>query len=129
MKRGIIAALLLIGFTMAFAQDDMATPMMNYNALEKKMNKSNEAIQDEKDKIKPKTWFTRGEIFQDIHDVNIEFLRQGMMMTEAKLYMKEPNEIKTTEQGGIVTEEHVYERITLIYQNNVLTDWKETKES
>ncbi len=126
MKRLLIAAFLLIGISAAHAQE-MATPAMNYNTIEKKLMKSNEAIVDEKDKVKSGTWFSRGEIFQDIHDVNIEFLRLGMTDTEAKLYMKEPTEIKTLEEDGVAIEQHVYERVTLIYQNGMLTDWNETK--
>jgi len=126
MKRAIIAAFLMIGVSFAYAQD-VASPAMNYNALEKKLKKSDEAIVDEKDKLKASTWFSRGELFQDIHDVNIEFIRLGMPETEAKLLMKEPTEIRTKQEDGVETQEHVYERIILIYQNGVLTDWKETQ--
>ncbi|MFC2112683.1 tetratricopeptide repeat protein, partial [Bacteroidota bacterium] len=86
-----------------------------------------EAIVDEKDKIKPATWFNRGELLQDIHDVNIEFLRLGMMDSEAVLILGEPDEKRTKEEGNILTEEHVYKRITLTYKNGVLTEWKETQ--
>ncbi len=101
--------------------------MMNYNALEKKIKKSDEAIVHEKSKLKASTWFDRGELLQDAHDVNIEHIRLGMTDTEAKLFMKEPNEVKTLEEDGAMTEEHVYDRIVLIYRNGVVVDWKETK--
>jgi tetratricopeptide (TPR) repeat protein len=126
MKRSIIAAILLVGISVAYAQE-MTTPALNYNSLEKKLKKSDEAIVDEKAKLKAGTWFSRGEILQDIHDVNTEFLRLGMSDTEAKLFMKEPNEIRTVEEGGMVSEHHVYERIILIYQDGVLKDWDETQ--
>ncbi len=126
MKRAILAVFLFIGISSAYAQE-MATPTMNYNTLEKKLEKSNQAILDEKDKVKANTWFNRGELFQDIHDVNIEFIRLGMSDTEAKLYLREPNEIRTVEENGVTTEQHVYDRITLIYQNGALKDWKETQ--
>ena len=105
----------------------MATPTLNFNLLEKKLKKSDEAIKDEKDKTKAKTWFDRGELLQDIHDVNIEFLRLGMPESEAKLYLKEPNETRTSEKDGKTIKEDVYDRITLIFENNVLKNWKETK--
>lgn len=128
MKRVIIAAACLFGLTMTYGQDMAGTETaLNYNALEKKLAKSDESIMDEKANLKESTWFKRGEILQDIHDVNIEFLRLGMMDTEAKLYLKEPNEVRSKDEGGVVTEEHVYDRITLTYENGVLQNWKETK--
>ena len=51
----------------------------------------------------------------------------GITDTEAKLFLKEPAEIRTVEEGGMVSEHHVYERIILIYQNGVLVDWNETQ--
>ncbi|MCK5462652.1 MAG: hypothetical protein KAI95_06535, partial [Bacteroidales bacterium] len=96
MKRLIIASIFLAGVFSAYSQD-MATPTLNYSSLEKKMSKSDEAIIDAKDKLKASTWFTRGELFLDIHEVNIEFIRLGMPISEAQLYMKAPNETKTVE--------------------------------
>jgi tetratricopeptide (TPR) repeat protein len=126
MKRVIIAALLLFGISYAYTQETPITGL-NYGALEKKLKKSDESIVDEKDKLKPANWFNRGEIFQDIHDVSIEFLRLGMAQTEAVLYLQKANEIKTIEQDGVVTEEHIYDNITLTFQNGMLMDWNETK--
>ena len=126
MKRFIIATILLVGVFSVHAQD-LATPTLNYSALEKKLKKSDEEINDAKDKVKPNTWFNRGELFLDIHEVNIEFIRLGMPSSEAKLYLKEPNEVKTVEEGGRTTEHHVYDRITLIYENDVLQDYVETQ--
>lgn len=126
MKRLIIASILLAGICSAYAQD-LTTPTLNYSSLEKKLRKNDEAINDEKDKLKASTWFDRGELFLDIHEVNIEFVRLGMPSSEAKLYLKEPNETKTIEEGGRTFEHHVYDRITLIYENDFLHDYLETQ--
>jgi tetratricopeptide (TPR) repeat protein len=126
MKRFIIASILLAGILSVQAQD-MATPTLSYTSLEKKLIKSDEAINDAKDKVKPNTWFNRGELFLDIHEVNIEFIRLGMPSSEAKLYLKEPNETKTIEEDGRPVEHHVYDRITLIYENDFLIDYIETQ--
>ena len=56
MKRFIIASILLAGFFSMQAQD-MASPTISYSALEKKLKKSDEAINDAKDKVKASTWF------------------------------------------------------------------------
>jgi tetratricopeptide (TPR) repeat protein len=126
MKRLIIASILLAGVFSVHAQD-LAVPTLSYSALEKKLKKSDEAINDAKDKLKPSTWFSRGELFLDIHEVNIEFVRLGMPSSEAKLYLKEPNETKTVEKNGKTYEYQVYDRITLIYENDLLHDYLETQ--
>jgi tetratricopeptide (TPR) repeat protein len=126
MKRFIIASILLAGFFSMQAQD-MASPTISYSALEKKLKKSDEAINDAKDKVKASTWFDRGEVFLNIHDVNSEFLRLGMPSSEAKLYMKDPNETKTVEEDGRTFEHHVYDRVTLIFENDLLHDYIETQ--
>lgn len=126
MKRFIIASLLMAGFLTVQAQD-MASPTLNYSSLEKKLSKSDEDIMDAKDKTKPGTWFDRGELFLNIHEVNIEFLRLGMPLSEAQLYLKNANEVKTVEENGKTFQHHVYERVTLVFENDFLQDWEETK--
>jgi tetratricopeptide (TPR) repeat protein len=126
MKRLIIASIFLAGVFSGYSQD-LATPTLSYSALEKKMSKSDEAINDAKDKLKANTWFSRGELFLDIHEVNIEFIRLGMPLSEAKLYLKDANEVKTVEEGGQTFQHHVYDRITLIFENDFLLDFEETK--
>ena len=124
MKRIIITALIITGFITVRAQD-VATPTLNYKVLEKKLNKSNENIMDEKSKLKPATWFNRGELLQDVHDVNTEFVRLGMPDSETRIYLGDPTETKTNDAGQ---ELHVYERITLIYEGGNLVDWIETQQ-
>jgi tetratricopeptide (TPR) repeat protein len=126
MKRIFISLILISIVMMAMAQD-AAVPMLNYKQLEKKLSASDEDIQNPKKNTKSKTWFSRGEMFQDINDVNIEFLRFGMSVMEAKLYYNEPSEIRTKEEEGVVTEEYVYKRIVLVFENGSLVDWEETQ--
>ena len=97
MKRIIISALVLAGFMTLQAQDVTATSL-NYNVLKKKFSKSNEDIVNEKSKIKPNVWFARGELLQDIYNVNTELVRRGMPVTESQLYLGKPNEVLTPEQ-------------------------------
>lgn len=124
MKRIIITTLILAGFVIVQAQESAPTPTLNFNSLKKKFDKSNEDIQDEKAKLKANTWLKRGELLQDIHDVNTEFVRLGMPVSEAQLFLGDPDETKTNDEEQ---ELHVYERITLIFEDGTLTDWIETE--
>jgi len=123
MKRIIIAALVFACFVPLQAQE-VATPSLNYNVLKKKFAKSNEDIADEKAKIKANVWFNRGELMQDIYNVNTEFVRRGMPVSEAQLYMGKPNEVTSNDEGQ---ELHAYDRITLIFEGGGVVDWNETE--
>lgn len=126
MKNLFISLLLLFSFVYTQSQEPTA-PTLNYGALQKKLEKSNVDIQNPKKAGLAKTWFVRGELFQDISDVNTEFVRLGMSTMEARLFFKEPKEVKTVEEGGIVKQEFVYPRMNLYFENDILTDWKETE--
>jgi hypothetical protein len=124
MKNLLISFLLLFCFIYAQAQE---TQQLNYGVLQKKLQKSDLAIKDPKKSAQAKTWFLRGELFQDINDVNTELLRLGMSTMEAKLFLKEPNEIQTVEEGGVVKQIYVYPRVELTFENDALMGWKETE--
>jgi tetratricopeptide (TPR) repeat protein len=110
------------------AQTEELQPLINYNILENKLKKSNSAIEDPKKNVKAKTWLTRGELMMDIYSVNLQYLRKGMSVSEIKLFFREPEEIKQTQDGADMIEEYVYERINLIFKNGVLDDWVETSK-
>jgi tetratricopeptide (TPR) repeat protein len=126
MRQLILSIFLLTGFLMSHAQE-VTTPTLNYDALERKLEKSDKQIKDEKKSQKAKTWFKRGELFQDINDVNTEFVRLGMGTNETELLMGQPNEIRTNEEEGTSKEVYVYDRVNLIFENGALFDYEETE--
>ncbi len=97
---------------------------INYKSLEDKLAKSNAAIQDEKKAVLAKTWLDRAKTLQEIADVHSQYLRAGMSANEAKIYFKEPKEMKTYPDGR---EEYVYERFTLTFEGGNLRYWTETQ--
>jgi len=130
MKRIIFSFLLLVIVSAIYikAQTEDIQPIINYNALENKLKKSNSAIEDPKKNIKVKTWMERGELMMDIYAINLQYLRKGMSVSEAKLFFREPDEIKQTQDSADMIEEYVYERINLIFKNGLLDDWVETSK-
>jgi tetratricopeptide (TPR) repeat protein len=126
MKNLFISLLLIFSFVYVQSQEP-GTSTLNYGNLQKKLEKSDLDIQDAKKAELAKTWFVRGELMQDISDVNIEFLRYGMSTMETKLFLKEPKEVKTVEEGGIAKQEYIYPRINLFFENDALTGWTETE--
>ena len=130
MKRFSFSLVLFAFFTAGYlvAQTVDMQPLINYSVLENKLKKSNSAIEDPKKNIKVKTWIERGELLMDIYSIHLQYLRKGMTINEAKLFFQEPNEIKSIQEGPILTEEYVYDRITLIFKNGVLDNWVETNK-
>ena len=127
MKRFGISLILLLALLIKLDAQTPGVSALNYNVLEKKLEKSDEAINHPKKGINAKTWLSRGELFQDINDVNTELLRPEMQVTEVKLYKGEPKEVKTETENGVTREIHVYDRVNLIYENGVLKNWEETE--
>ncbi len=128
MKRlNLIIVLIFSSLLVIQAQQPAATTMLNYESLEKKLEKSNKNIEHPKKSLKSKTWLRRGELFQDINDVNTELLRPEMPATEIKLYYQEPNKIETVEEDGVQKEIYHYDRVKLTLENGVLKSWEETE--
>lgn len=128
MKRFYIGFSLLVATIFTQAQETTTGttgPVINYVSLEKKLEKSNEAIQNPKKNIESKTWLTRGEILIQIYNVHLDFIRKDMPANQVKLFFKEPNE---TRQLGNGVEEYVYDRITVTLTNGLVSDWVETNK-
>jgi tetratricopeptide (TPR) repeat protein len=130
MKRFSFSLVLFAFFTTGYliAQTVDIQPLINYNVLENKLKKSNAAIEDPKKNIKVKTWIERGELLMEIYAIHLQYLRKGMSPNEAKLFFMEPKEIRSVQEGSVLTEEYVYDRITLIFKNGALDDWVETEK-
>ena len=125
-----IVLMMLINLAGKAQDDPMAaqTSLLNYPALENKLKKSNDEIQDPKKNIKAKTWLNRGNLMTDIYNVNLQFIHRGMTPLEAKIFFKEPKEVKKYQDEADAMEDHVYDRITLTYRNSVLDTWTETNK-
>jgi len=132
MKKISIAILFALFFNLAGKSqaDPTATQtnLINYTALENKLKKSNDDIQDPKKNTKAKTWLTRGALMNEIFNVNLQFLRKDMSVTNVKLFFKEPKEVKKYQDQADAMEDHIYERLTVTYRNGVVDSWVETNK-
>ena len=95
MKRLLVIALIFSGLVNISAQEII---LLNYKVLEKKFDKSEGLIKDEKKGIASKTWYDRGKLLQDIYRIDLEYIAEGSGLTELKLYYKEPIEEVTAEE-------------------------------
>jgi tetratricopeptide (TPR) repeat protein len=101
---------------------------IDYASTEKKKVKSDEAMKDEKQNKEAKFWFKRGELLQDVADVNTQFLRLGMGVTEVKLLLNNPTETSTLTKWDLPLEQWTYPTVSLFFQNQALYCFDETKK-
>lgn len=94
-------------------------------SIERRLNRNESRIEHPRRGENPATWIDRGVIFQDIFDVNIQFLYFGMSEDELRLFMGEPKEKRTMETETGVRVTWVYENIDINFENGALTGWDE----
>ncbi len=122
MKRFFILLFIIPGFWF-FAEAQELTPEI----LERRLSRSDSRIEHPRRGENPRTWVDRGILFQDIFDVNIQFLYFGMAEDELLIFMGEPKETRTAETETGIRNIKVYENIEVYFENGELTGWKETK--
>lgn len=102
------------------------TSVINYSSLERKLSSSDDDIQNDKRNTRVKTWTDRADLMVDIFNVHNDVLYMGMGTAEAILFMQNPTEIQTSQDGPNEIEDYVYDRITLTFVNDELDIWSET---
>ena len=121
MKRLLSFALIFWGITsFSMAQEVL---LLKYGTLEKKLQKSDAQIRDSKKGIDAKTWFARGQIMQDIFNLDLENIYDGIAPSMVKLYYKEP--VSSETKDGVRTD--TYERIKYYYENGQLVRFERVK--
>lgn len=108
------------------AQDMGSTVvLLNANAVQKKVEKSDEEINDAKKAEKANTWLKRGDLFQDVFNIGLEQVQEGMDTQMLTLFYKEPNSIETeTLDDGSLKETYIYPDMKYIFQNGALQQWE-----
>lgn len=122
MKRIFIIFLAVFGFSF-FAEAQEITP----ETVKRRLDRSDSRIEHDKHGERAKTWVDRGIVFQDVFDVNIQYLYFGMAQDELRLFMGDPNEQQTVETATGVRNILVYDNIEVYFENGELVGWQETE--
>jgi len=101
---------------------------INFNALKKKLSKSDSEIQHPKKSLASKTWVKRGELLHDIYKVDIDQVYDGMDPMSMKLFYKEPKSTETLLIDDIETTVYEYERVKYFFQEDRFIWWEKTEE-
>ena len=126
MKKLFISLLVAsIASTGLLAQEGTTFIPLNYDVVKKKVEKSDEEIQNPKKNVKAKTWFKRGELYQDVFMIGLEQIQQGSPSATVELFYKEPNKIETeTLEDGSEQQKFYYDHIIYTFVNGGLQEWE-----
>jgi len=126
MKRILIICLSVISFLGLNAQDVFVP--INFDALQKKIVKSDAEIADPKKGIDPKIWLKRGKLMLNATDVDLEQIYEGMNPTILASFYKEPV-VSTEDFDGRSQQVYTYERIKFYFENDGLASWVRLKSA
>ena len=107
------------------AQDGTAVVLLNPATVKKKVEKSNEDVQDSKKGAKASTWLKRGELYQDVFNIGLEQTSEGMDTKMLTLFYKEPKSIETENmEDGSLKETYIYDFMKYVFVNGALESWE-----
>jgi len=124
MKKLVTLVIIVSIFAGLYAQESAPVVLLQYNTVKKKVASNDEDIQNPKKKINPKTWFKRGELYQDAFMLGLEQLYEGIDATTLKLFYKEPNSIETEEKDGQLIEKYKYDNIIYTLVDGSFQQWE-----
>ncbi|MDD3893183.1 MAG: hypothetical protein PHE03_12870, partial [Bacteroidales bacterium] len=124
MKRIFLTLLSAFIVVSAFTQ---TSTQVNYKSLEKKINKSNSEIENEKKSSKYKTWLKRGELMLDVYEAMTLYANNGMTINEFELVVGSPKTKSVEEIEGEKTDRYSMERTDFFFMDQVLVYWTFTK--
>ena len=125
MKHLSLILLLAVAGMFIKAQTGTTGVIINYKALENKLEKSNEDIENPKKNTNPKTWLSRGDLLLDIYKVHLQYIRKGMSKNELVILFGQPKEIQTRTVGQRTFEDYMYDRITITLEGDKVDSWEE----
>jgi len=106
------------------AQNASSVVLLNYTAVKKKADKSDQEILDAKKSLKATTWVKRGEIYQDAFMIGLEQVQEGTPTQTLVIFYKDPLSIETEEKEGSLYETYVYEYMKYNFVNGALQDYE-----
>jgi tetratricopeptide (TPR) repeat protein len=121
MKRIAIILVLITMVIPVFSQTQ------TFEGLKRNLERSDAAIEHPKRQLNPKTWYDRGVLFQEIYEVNTQFLRLGLPVQDLTLFMRSPLSIETVESKDGARELYKYPRVNVYVQDGAVVDWEETE--
>ncbi len=121
----VIIAATAIGLNAQDVGEATTVVLLKPSTVQKKVDKSNEEIQNAKKNVKPATWIKRGDLFQDVFNIGLEQVQEGMDGTMLTLFYKQPQNIESkTMEDGTLQETYVYENMKYIFENGMLQRWE-----
>ncbi|MEA3479885.1 MAG: tetratricopeptide repeat protein, partial [Bacteroidota bacterium] len=125
--RKLITLVIIATAVIGMSAQDMGTTvvLLNPKAVKKKVDKSDAEIQNPKKSAKPATWLKRGDLYQDVFNIGLEQVQEGMDTKMLTLFYKQPVSIENeTMEDGSLHETYIYENMKYVFVDGVLQEWE-----
>lgn len=126
MRRILVLISIVFACNSVFAQAG-TSKSTNFNALEKKIAKSNADIENPKKVIKDATWISRAELMTDVYNAHILNAYLDMTLDNFNLIVGKPNEQTNIDVDGVSTDKFVMDRVDFFFVEGKLNYWVVTK--
>jgi len=125
MRKFITLVIIALAVISVNAQDAATTVvLLKSSTVKKKVDKSDAEIKDPKKSLKTATWMKRGDLFQDVFNIGLEQIQDGMDSKMLTLFYKQPISIENkTLEDGSSQETYVYENMKYVFLNGVMQQW------
>lgn len=126
MKRILLLISVVLACNGVFAQGG-TSKTTNFKALEKKIAKSNDDIQNPKKMAKDGTWLSRAELMVDVYNAQILNAYADMPVETFNLIVGKPNEQTNLDIDGMSTDKFIMDRVDFFFVEGKLYNWLVTK--
>lgn len=124
----VLIATILVSFTGLKAQQEGSATLVNYQAIEAKLKRSDSQIEHPKKGEKAKTWLNRASVMQEIYEMHNKNLVKGMTPVKVQIVIGNPAEKEAFVKDGVNVEIHKYEHVNVKYINGVLDSFEEVNK-
>ncbi len=125
MRKFITLVIIALAVISLNAQEASTVVLLNPSAVKKKVDKSDAEIKDPKKNVKAATWQKRGDLFQDVFNIGLEQVQEGMDTQMLTLFYKKPKSIENeTMEDGTLEETYIYENMKYVFVNGALQQWE-----
>lgn len=126
MKRiSLLLALVLVTSSAIFAQ---TTTQIDFDRLEKQLEKSNSNIEHHRRGERSKTWLKRADLMLEIYDAMLLNASTGLNINEFELIIGKPKAKTEEEVDGEKVVKYEMERVNFYFKDNLLDTWEFTNE-
>ncbi len=121
----LLLALVLVTSSAIFAQ---TTTQIDFDRLEKQVEKSNSNIEHHRRGERYRTWLKRADLMLEVYDAMLLNASTGLNINEFELIIGKPNAKSEEDVDGEKVVKYEMDRVNFYFRNDLLESWEFTNE-